>query len=270
MVWIEQHSFGGTKLGVLAGIGHGDTIAQIAGQSDIVGNKYHRDSGILFEVLEQIHDLSLNADIERRGRFIEDEQIGVHYQCGGDDHALLLSAAQLVRIAIGDIRWKADSFEQLADALRRLLSVGISGGKQWFSDLKADAQDRIENTHRPLENHGDFSPADLPAKRVDVQRGQFLAIELNRTVEAGDVFRQHPHQGSGHAGFAAPRFSDDADSFATIFDCEGNAIDGMDRAISGTVVQVEIANGKQGHRRRQLRSVCWYGKRFSECRNRVG
>lgn len=36
----------------------------------------HGDPGVFLEILEQIHDLRLDADIERGGWFVEDEQIG--------------------------------------------------------------------------------------------------------------------------------------------------------------------------------------------------
>ena len=89
MARLDQHPLGRTELDLLAGVGHRDAVAEIARQPDVVGDEDHRDAGILFEILEQVHDLRLHADIERGGRLIEDEQIGVEHERGGDDHALL-------------------------------------------------------------------------------------------------------------------------------------------------------------------------------------
>ena len=44
--------------------------------ADVMGDEEHRDAGILLEVLEQVHDLRLHADVEGGGRLIQDQQSG--------------------------------------------------------------------------------------------------------------------------------------------------------------------------------------------------
>ena len=48
---------------------------------------------------KQLQDLRLHRDVERRGRLVGDQQIGLVGERHGDHHALALAAGKLVRIA---------------------------------------------------------------------------------------------------------------------------------------------------------------------------
>ena len=52
------------------------------------------------EVGEQLRDLELRAEIERRGRLVEQQHVGGLGQRRGDHHALLLAAAERGEVAI--------------------------------------------------------------------------------------------------------------------------------------------------------------------------
>src|SRR5215211_2764014 len=117
----DEDLLGGTQLHLLASVGHADAVAEIAGQPDVVGDEEHRDAGILLEVLEEIHDLRLDADVEGGSRLVENEHIRVERQRGGDADALALSAAELVWVATGEIGRKPNPLQQFAHA-------GASGG----------------------------------------------------------------------------------------------------------------------------------------------
>src|SRR5687767_12075882 len=116
MTWRDQYPFRGTELHLLAGIGHREAVAEIAGQSDVVGDEEHRDAGILLEVLEQVHDLRLDADIECGGGLVEDEHVRVERERRGDADALALPATQLMRVATGEIGREPDPLQQIAHA----------------------------------------------------------------------------------------------------------------------------------------------------------
>ena len=65
-------------------------------------------------VLQHVEDLRLHGDVQRGGRLVADQQIGVVGDRDRDDHALAFAAGQLVRerlgppLGLGD----ADEFEQ--------------------------------------------------------------------------------------------------------------------------------------------------------------
>ena len=85
-------------------------------------------------LLQQREDLRLHGDVERGGRLVGDEQVGLVGERHGDHHALALAAGQLVRIAaepplrIGD----ADLGQHLDGArARRLRRRGRDGAAEF-------------------------------------------------------------------------------------------------------------------------------------------
>ena len=54
----------------------------------------------LLQVEQQVEDLAADRDVERRGRLVEDDDLGRHGDGAGNPDTLPLAAAQLVRIAI--------------------------------------------------------------------------------------------------------------------------------------------------------------------------
>ena len=69
------------------------------------------------QIREQVEHARLDRDIQRRSRFVEDQQVGFGGQRAGDAHPLTLSAGQLVRVARGERRWQSDEFEQFRHPL---------------------------------------------------------------------------------------------------------------------------------------------------------
>jgi hypothetical protein len=64
-----------------------------------VGDEQHRHAERLCNP-EQLQDLRLHGDVERRGRLVGDQQVGLVGERHGDHHALALAAGELVRIGI--------------------------------------------------------------------------------------------------------------------------------------------------------------------------
>ena len=71
------------------------------------------------QVLQQLEDLRLHGDVERGGRLVGDQEIGLVGERHGDHHALALAAGKLVRIGAEPLRGigDADLVEQFDDAL---------------------------------------------------------------------------------------------------------------------------------------------------------
>ena len=89
----------GPLLDDLSGVHHADPIGELAHDAEIVGDEQHRHAEPLLDVLEQFQDLRLHRDVERGGRLVGDQQIGLVRQGHGDHHALALAAGELMRIA---------------------------------------------------------------------------------------------------------------------------------------------------------------------------
>ena len=75
------------------------------------------------QLADELQDLRLHGDVERGGRLVGDQQLGVVGDGDGDHHALALAARELVRVlleprlGIGD----ADFLQQIERPRARLL-----------------------------------------------------------------------------------------------------------------------------------------------------
>ena len=65
-----------------------------------MGDEQHGHVEFGLELEQQIEDLRLDGDVERRGRLVGDEQVGLVGERHGDHHPLPLAARELVRIAV--------------------------------------------------------------------------------------------------------------------------------------------------------------------------
>ena len=93
-------SVGGARLDDLAEVHDRDPVADVAHDGEVVGDEHERQIELGAESIEELDDLGLDADVERRHRFVEHEQVGGDRECSGDADALALPAGELVRIAV--------------------------------------------------------------------------------------------------------------------------------------------------------------------------
>ena len=103
---------------------------------------------------EQVEDLRLDRDVERRHRLVADDQLGLGDQRPGDADALRLPARELVRIAVDHLGQQPDRLHHLdAPALRRssALELGHQRAQRIGDDL-AHRHARIERGQRVLED----------------------------------------------------------------------------------------------------------------------
>ena len=72
-------------------------------------------SNSLLQVLEQVDDLGLDRDVERRDGLVGHQELGVERQRAGDADALALAAGELVGIAVVVLGVEPHDLEQLLD-----------------------------------------------------------------------------------------------------------------------------------------------------------
>ena len=71
----------------------------------------------LLEILQQVEDLSLDRLVQRRHRFVAEDQFRMERQRAGDIDALALAAAELVRIVGGVVGVQTDLLKQIGRSL---------------------------------------------------------------------------------------------------------------------------------------------------------
>ena len=225
----------------LRGIHHVDPVGKGGDDAEIMGNQDDGDTETLGNVLQQFEYLRLNGDVERRCWFVGDDQLRLARQTNGDHRALAHAAGKLMRV-LGQTLLRfgyADQTEQLDRARIRLFPVHLKMRDHRFGQLIADRQNRVQASHRFLENH----------RYVPAPQGSHLRFRQLRNIAAVEHYprgrypcrlaRQQPHQRQGRDRFAAARFTDDCQKFAAAH-LKTNAIDGAHDAGAGREFDFEI------------------------------
>jgi hypothetical protein len=101
---------------------HHHLVGDLADHAQVVADEQHAHAVLALHLGDQLQDLALDGHVQRRGRLVGDQQLGLAGQRHRDHHALLLAAGQLVRIgAQAPLRLgHADFGQQLLGALQRL------------------------------------------------------------------------------------------------------------------------------------------------------
>ena len=173
-----EHRVGRALFGHARGVHHDDAVGVARHHAEIVRDDDQRDVELARQVLHQLQDLRLDGDVERGGRLVGDDELGIAGEPDRDHHALAHAAGELVRIlvepafGVGD----ADELQQLDGAGARLRVVHSHVDRQRLGDLQPDGEQRVERGHRLLEDHRDVAAADL-AHLLVVEIEQALAVE---------------------------------------------------------------------------------------------
>jgi hypothetical protein len=94
----------------------------------------------------------LHRDVERRGRLVEEKDVGIEDQGAGDGDALALPARELVGLEVAKLGVEADKTERVGN---RGGGAGKSLVAQGFEELGADRLARVERAVGVLEDHLD-------------------------------------------------------------------------------------------------------------------
>ena len=102
----------------------------------------HDDELIFCDLLQQIHDLHARFTVERAGRLVGEQDVGIVDDCARDGHALHLTAGHLVWRLV-KLAAKPDLFQRL-DGARAPLLTGDAGERQRELDVGQHALVRDE------------------------------------------------------------------------------------------------------------------------------
>src|SRR5690606_9922911 len=132
--------------------------------TEIVGDDDERDPEPLREILHQLQDLRLDRHVQRSGRLVGDDELGLAGQCHRDHYALAHATAQMVWILPEPALRVGDPHEtqQFERSLPSLLIVLVEVRFERLGQLPPDGQHRIERSHRLLEHHPDVPATNLP------------------------------------------------------------------------------------------------------------
>ncbi len=225
---------------------HADPLRDPAHDAEVVGDEQKRHAEPLLQIFQQRQDLRLHGDVERRGRLVGDEEVGLVGERHGDHHALALAARQLMRIAAeAPLRvGYADLGQHLDGARARRLTGEAAMEQQDFADLLLDGVQRVERGHRLLEHDGDVVAAHLPHVAFgQLQKFAVLEGDGPRRMPRRRVRQQFEDRQRRHR-FAGAGFPDQRHRLA-LADIERDAIDGEHLAPAVAEGDGEVADGEE-------------------------
>ncbi len=190
----------------------GDVVGDLGDHPEIVRDEEDRHVALVPQPAQQVEDLRLDRDVERRRRLVGDQQSRPGSERHGDHHALLLAAGHLVRIAVeapfrlGD----ADLGEELEHPQPGFAPAHLLVGADRLDDLLADLEDRVERRARLLEDHRDLGAAQ--GAQVAPWQPHEIAPEVGDPAvdDLGRVGQQPEKRQRSHR-LPRPRFPDQSE-----------------------------------------------------------
>src|SRR5690242_1002910 len=105
MTRIREELISRRALDDMAGVHHQNAVGNAGDHAQVVGDEDHRGVQLSAELVNQVQYLRLDCHIERRRRFVSNEQLGVRRNSDGDHDTLPHATTELVWIATNALLW---------------------------------------------------------------------------------------------------------------------------------------------------------------------
>jgi hypothetical protein len=205
-----------------AEVHHQDAVGQVFHDGQIVRNEEVCQPMTPLQILQEIHDLGLDTDIQRTDGFIADEEPGFHGQGSRDADALTLPAAELMRISVTVRGLQPDGFQEVSDPLFPRCRIGSQPvDVEGFSQDLSDGEARVQGTEGILEDH--LEVASLLAQGAPFEPGEVGAAKSDDPGGDGP----QAYHGPSQCRLAATAFTQETHGFAGP-ECETHVFDGVD------------------------------------------
>ena len=246
MLGIVDHLISRSDLYDLAVVHHCNPVAHVMNDRHVMTDKEITKAEFILQIVEKIQDLGLDRDIERRGRFVADDESRLDGQRPGDSNALPLTAAELVRVSICSLLPETAALQELFDSVLKFVTFGETVHHQRLSNQSADPHSRIQRPAGILEDD-----LHLSTKGSKVYRGLLEdRLSIENHLAAGR--RNQSQDGSTDGGLATPGFTHEPQRFAG-GEIKTHTVDGAN-VIHGSLknspfhreVGIEISNREQG------------------------
>ena len=144
-----------------------DAVGGVGVHAHVVGDEHHRRPHLTLHLADHRQHVLLHHHVERRGRFVGDDELRLTHRGQGDRHPLAHPAGQLVRIGGQDVGGQTETLEVCFDPAPELAAGQPHRPKREVLERPANPPHRIEQAHRALHDVGEM----LPPKRIDLRLG---------------------------------------------------------------------------------------------------
>ena len=169
----------------LTGVHDNDFVRSFRHQRQVMSDEHQRHVLFLLQFQQQLDDLRLDGHIQRRRRFIGNQQLRSTGNRHRDHHALAHPTGKLMRIHVQTRGRIGDP--HLVQQVNRPLTTGLLVTTLMhldrFHNLETDGVARIQAGHRVLENHRHFGANQITAL--------FLRNTLQVLAVEQQIFRHH-------------------------------------------------------------------------------
>ena len=158
---------------------HGDPVGDLGDDAEIVGDEQHRHATGRLYLPDQREYLRLRRHVERGGRLVGDQDVGLERERHRDHRALPLAAGDLVRIRVEHARrlGQMHRSEHVEDAPAPFRARYRLVYLDRLLDLAAEREHRVQRRHRFLEDHRDAAAAQLAESRRRRREQVLAAVE---------------------------------------------------------------------------------------------
>ena len=157
---VEQ-GLGRPLLGQPPGIHDGEAIGDGGVDRHVVGDEHHRRAQPLLHFLDQGQHVLLHQHVERRGRFVGDDEFGLADGGQGNGHALAHAARELVRIGFEHVGVEMQPAEMAFHPLAEGVGVKPHMAHGEIVEGMLDPAHRVQHVHRALHDVAEIPPARL-------------------------------------------------------------------------------------------------------------
>ncbi len=251
-----EHLRGRPRLADLAVLQDHDLLRAGGRDREVMGDQQHPDPEIAAQVVEQVEDLLLHGDVECGGGLVGHEQARAGEDRQGDEHALELTARELMGEGAQDPLRILDTHPFEGGARERLaVRAAPSSGdeRRGLVGLSSDRAHRIQRGARVLRHEAEHATAQREELPVP-QRRELAPLQRDRAVHAGPPRREQPQHGARDRGLPRARFADQCERGA-LGHGEGDVVHDLGVAVG----DAQAAHLQQ--RRRRERGVRGRGDR---------
>lgn len=202
----------GAALDETPGMHDKDGIGDVRKNARVVSNHQERRAEGVPQPAQQSADLDHKDRIERRERLVGNDERRSSGQRLGDEHALALSAAELVRISIAQMGCigETDKAQEGIDFGAHCMAAHGAMRAHDFRHLIAGAEHGVEREQRILKNERNSGAADALEGSL-VGGDEVHCAEPDQAANGKAVAGEQSEKGVGESRLAAAGFAEKTD-----------------------------------------------------------
>ena len=209
-----EQALGRRQLDHPPGAHHRDALGDVLHDREVVRDEQVGQPQRVLQILEQVEDLRLDRDVERRDRLVADQDLGLERQGAGDADPLALAAGEAVRVAAHVAHVEADRLQQPLHPLGALLAAADAVDHQGLGHDVGHGHARVERAERVLEDVLDVPAEALQRRLVERQHVDRALGTVEHDPALVGLHRAHDHLAD--RGLARAALADDRQGLAAL------------------------------------------------------